>query len=176
MVVAEPPGVAGHRLRVLNESDAAALDALGLRCASFYQLVAGRTPQAGFGVELVTELPPGRSADDKVVFGVLAGGDAGLVGVVDIVRGYPQADVWWIGLLLLDPSVRGQGLGASIVTAIRHWVHARGGRAIRLGVQAQNEGGRRFWLREGFAQVDTVERTLGDLTGAVLVMEAVLRP
>ena len=55
-----------------------------------------------------------------------------------------------MGLLLLAPEVRNAGLGRALWAALEAWVRARQARVLRLAVQGQNPGARRFWNARGF--------------------------
>jgi hypothetical protein len=110
------PGLSGGRgLAQLDAAAAGELDALSLRCADFMRLVEGREPGPQEGREILTDAPPNFPIADKFVLGVRSGGD--LIGVADVLRGYPAPAVWWIGLLLLAPKARGGGLGREVVGA-----------------------------------------------------------
>jgi GNAT superfamily N-acetyltransferase len=159
----------GARVVLLDAAAAPQLDALSLRCADFMWLVEGRAPDPHEGREILTETPPDFPIADKFVLGVRRG-DA-LIGVVDVLRGYPTADIWWIGLLLLSPEARGCGLGAEVVAALTHWAAGEGASSLQLGVQSQNEAGLRFWRREGFAHIDTRAQRNSGRRNQVLVME-----
>src|SRR5579862_495260 len=170
---AKPPTVDVGRLKVLTDADAAALDALSVECADFMRLVEGREPRAGDGLAVIRATPPGFPLEDKLVIGLYEADR--LVGVVDLLRGYPDPATWYIGLLLLTPEDRGSGIGAKVFNAIRAWVQAQGGAAIRLTVQFENKAGFRFWTRRGFVPIGTAEQDLGTHVNRVHQMELALK-
>ena len=137
----------GRRLAPLDATAAGELDALSLRCADFMRLIERREPGPHEGREILTDAPPDFPIADKFVLGVRSGGD--LIGVTDVLRGYPAAAVWRIGLLLLAPKARGGGLGREVVGALASWAAGEGAASIQLGVQSQNEQALRFWRRRG---------------------------
>ncbi len=116
----------------------------------------------------MTETPPGFPIEGKYVLGLKSGDE--LIGVVDILRGYPAAAVWWIGLLLLAPEWRRAGLGRLTVETLAAWAAGEGASSLQLGVQSQNEDGLKFWRHEGFEHLRTVQRRNGRLSNQVLVM------
>jgi GNAT superfamily N-acetyltransferase len=167
MLVADLSG--GVRLAPLGAAAADELDQLSLRCADFTRLIEGREPAPHDGRQVLTDAPPDLPPGDKFVLG--ARSPAGLIGVVDLLRGYPAAPTWWIGLLLLEPDVRGAGLGREIVEALADWAAGEGAASLQLGVQSQNEAGLRFWRRQGFELIRTADRQNGRRHNLVLVLE-----
>ena len=57
---------------------------------------------------LVVLFSNGKSYDDKFVFGIYCGAD--MVGCADLIRGYPDADTAWLGLLLVVSALTAWGL------------------------------------------------------------------
>jgi len=92
-------------------------------------------------------------------------------------RRYPDDATWWIGLLLLAPEARSQGLGEKVLRAFVEVVRAGGGRAIMLGVVEDNQQAYKFWARMGFELVRQTEpRQFGNKTQTVSVMRQSLEP
>ncbi len=156
--------------RLHPDRDAAVLQALFDACADFSDLIEGQPPAPTAAQEAFTDLPPGKTLDDKFLVGIFDPAGA-LVGVLDAIRAYPQPGTWFIGLLLLDPSQRGRGLGETVTRAFEEWAAAQGAREIGLGVVEANTGGYRFWARLGFTPVRTTPpRAFGRKTHAVIYM------
>jgi ribosomal protein S18 acetylase RimI-like enzyme len=142
--------------RTLGLADLPAIDRLYARCADFWLLVEDAIPTAD---ELMHELPPGVAAHDKHVLGVDADGE--LVALIDFVRGFPEPDAWYVGLLVVAPEARGSGLGAALYAHAEETVRARGGTAMRLIVQEQNPRALAFWRRQGFVYEATTTQRVG---------------
>jgi GNAT superfamily N-acetyltransferase len=138
----------------------APLQALLERCHEFIALTCHRAVRPDEAGELLAAVPPGLSVDDKVVFGLFAERPDELVGVIDLLRGYPSADSWWIGLCLIDPAWRGRGLGERVIADLHAWFRQGGATASWLCVVEQNPGGLRFWQRAGYEIVDRRVQTL----------------
>lgn len=137
-------------LTPLTAADAPTLQRLFERCAGFWELIDGARPAPGKAVKELTSIAPGKTADDTFTFGIFEEGE--LTAFVQLARDYPRASAWWIGLLMLDPAVRGRGLGADIHRQIVAWVEAQGGTALGLVVQIQNEAAYGFWRRLGYVE------------------------
>ncbi len=148
----------------------AALQGLLERCRDYFELVTGAAPDHSAAGHLLASLPPGKAPDDKLVIGLWRDSE-NLVGVLDAVRNYPKPGEWFVGLLLLDPAQRGQGLGRQVYQGFEAWAAGLGARRIGLGVVEQNEGAFRFWQRLGFAVVEMRSPThIGQRESRIIVM------
>jgi GNAT superfamily N-acetyltransferase len=162
--------VPGYKVILLSHETIPALQGFLERCADYNQLVSGEPPSSSAAQSLFTECPPGRSSEDKLVIGVTVG-DGSLVGVLDVLRGYPQKECWWVGLLLLDPSWRNRGLGRQIYQSFERWLGQLGVKYILLGVIEANENAYRFWQSLGFELVEKQPpREFGNSTHVVITM------
>jgi GNAT superfamily N-acetyltransferase len=142
------------RIVELGEVDLPALQALFERCAAFFQLVQGTPPRPDQAEHFFRrEVPAGAPPQHRTVFGLLD--DEGrLVGAVDATRDHPVAGEWWLGTMVLEPTIRGVGLGAGFHAEILRWMRERGARGVQLCVQGDNPGALRFWAREGYEQTE----------------------
>lgn len=87
-----------------------------------------------------------------VFYGIYAPGGA-LQGVVDYLLSGFEGDpaLAYLELLMIAAPYRGQGLGAAVVGLVEGAIRRDGrARAIRAGVQANNPGAIRFWVRMDF--------------------------
>jgi ribosomal protein S18 acetylase RimI-like enzyme len=145
----------GCRGRRLEDGDLpAVLELLG-RCRDYVELAHGREPTAEDAVALLRSLPPAHVPDDKLLVGFFANSGGELVGVLDVLRDYPEAETWFLGLLLFAPEQRGRRFGEQVYGRLEEWLIAQGARAVHLGVLENNPDALRFWERCGF----TIEET-----------------
>jgi ribosomal protein S18 acetylase RimI-like enzyme len=146
------------------------LQALFERCPDFAQLVEGEGVSPSAAQDTFEALPPGKTLDDKFLYGVFTP-QGELCCVLEGIRDYPEAGVWWIGLLLIDPAVRRHGLGQKLVQRFCDHVRSAKGNAVMLGVVEENQPAFQFWKRQGFELVRTTEpRPFGKKIQKVLVM------
>jgi RimJ/RimL family protein N-acetyltransferase len=143
------------RIRALGRNDLDALQGLLVRCSDFIELGTGGPPHPRDAADLLSATPPDRSLKDKLVLGLWFADTEELAGVLDIVRGYPDEDAWFLGLLLLAPEHRGQGKGERVYRRAEAWVREQGAATIHLGVLERNPAARRFWERLGYEYRDT---------------------
>ncbi len=155
--------------RYLNVADASALQALFEACPDYYLLGTGGPPTPNAADEMYVELPPGKTLDDKFLLGLFD--DAGcLHGVIDLIRDFPDTGRWYLGLFLLRPTWRSQGLGARVHEALLGWVRALGAQTLRLGVVERNWAAGRFWSRLGYQPIATTHTVVGTQDNQVIVM------
>jgi GNAT superfamily N-acetyltransferase len=145
--------LAAGQLRELDEADLDDLQALFERCEDYFLLHEDRPATATEARDEWDAVPGGVSREHKHMLGLF---DPGLAGVVEVVRDWPRAGTWNIGLLLLDPAARGRGAGAEVVHAVVAAASAAGAATLRISVDPANSGGLRFWERLGFRPVPSV--------------------
>ena len=124
-----------------------ALD-LALRAADYATLEMGHAPDDAYIHDFFTAVPPGLEPDCLMHFGIMEG--PAMLGMICIAEGYEFPDDWWLGLLLLDPAFRGQGVGHKVVSDIKTQACLRHINALKLAVLAANPRALKFWHREGF--------------------------
>lgn len=97
------------------------------------------------------EVPPGISTDAKRFFAIEPT-DGPPIGIIEGLRGYPSPDIWFLGLMLIIPSARSRGIGASALTELEDYVRSVNNCAeIELAVLKVNERALRFWQGSGFS-------------------------
>ncbi len=168
--------IPGYSLRVLSQEDIPQLQAFYERCADYSLLVDGYLPRPDAAVSLLMDHPPDRTVEDKLLIGIYLPPQT-LVGILDAVKDYPEQGAWWIGLFLIDPAYRNQGLGRKVVSAFKVWLVTQNAEGILLGVVEVNEKAFKFWQSLGF---EVIERRppvrIGDLTHVVITMAHALTP
>jgi GNAT superfamily N-acetyltransferase len=134
---------------VLSNSDHQIAQTLFEECSEFSLLVTGLPPKETEGQDLFTDLPPNRTVQDKTVFGLFH--QQKLIGILDSFKGYPKEEDWFIGLFLINPAFRRQGIGKHWLAAYQAFARENQVKAVKLGVVEQNEDGRKFWDENGFS-------------------------
>jgi ribosomal protein S18 acetylase RimI-like enzyme len=168
----EDPDYSVRELRCPEDMES--LQKLFEQCADYAMVTEGQgvSPSAAQGT--FEEAPPGRSLDDKFVYGLLDR-CGNIRGVLEGMRYYPNEETWWIGLFMLSPDVRGHGLGRRVIENFSTYVHKNHGVSIMLGVVEENRAAYDFWQRLGFEFVRKTEpRPFGKKTQSVYVMQRVL--
>ncbi len=147
------------------------LQALIERSVDYFLLVEGRAPGPDAAQALQTERPPGWDLKNNFLIGIWDQGQS-LVGVLEGMRDYPEHGIFWIGLLLIDPALRGQGLGRRICKGFEEWSRSHEVGRIRLGVIEENARALQFWQRQGFEEISRSEPVhLGNKTHVIVRMQ-----
>lgn len=152
------------------DADSALLQPLLERCEDFYRIIYGRPARPDEAKLLPEDRPPGLPPEKGHIIALRDAG-GGLVGVLEGIRDFPSPDEWYLGLMLLDPAIRGQRRGEAIIRGYEAWVRSQGAQLLRLGVAEPNPAAHRFWLRVGYREelwVGPVQ--MGELTYRVLRM------
>ncbi len=162
--------IPGYHARLLQQGDLGELQLLLEKCLDYMLLVDGHPAGPSAAASLFSDFPSGKTAADLVLIGISTQENR-LVGLLHAVTDYPETGACWIGLLLIDPEYRNQGLGKLIVWSFEDWLASRGAQGIMLGVVESNERALKFWQSVGF---EVVERRppeqIGDLTHVVIWM------
>lgn len=119
---------------------------------------------------VLTDLPPGVSYADKQVLGVFQNGVP--AALMDLILGYPEKGVLYIGLFLVAGGQKRRGLGRRLMGELSIWAGQRGFSRLRLGCIAENTESLPFWSALGFQEVGHVTtRAPGRRDWNVIVME-----
>jgi hypothetical protein len=101
----------------LDESRKTELQAFYEGCRDYFELVTGQPPGPN-----EARPPPRRAAREdarrQFVIG-LFDAPGHLVGVLDVIRDFPKASEWYLGLLLFEPRLRGTGSATASTTGSR---------------------------------------------------------
>jgi len=136
------------RLEALTRADDAPVWNVFQACADYGELEQGRPPKPEDADAFFSDRPPGVPGENAHKLGVFD--QATLIGLVDLIDGYPDVSDWYLGLLMLVPDARGRGCGRTALDQIMARVRAGGGRRLLLCVLEENTRARAFWERAGF--------------------------
>lgn len=141
-----------YSVKRLTLIDAEILQRLYEQCVEFSLLTDGVAPSPSAARDEFEAVPEGKTTEDKYIFGLFNLSNF-LVGMIETIRHYPDDQTWWVGLMMLAPEQRGQGLGTNFYQAFERWVLAQGESQISLSVIEANDPGLQFWKRMGFSIV-----------------------
>jgi ribosomal protein S18 acetylase RimI-like enzyme len=138
-----------HAVRFMERNDEAQVRALLESDPDFFMSTQGAPPRLIDALSLLNEIPEGKQLSDKFVY-VVFNRNGDLSAVIDLLRGYPKDDIWYLGLIFVAPANRGLGLGTRALEAICAHVRQQGGHALRLGVVREHLRARALYDRTGF--------------------------
>ncbi len=128
--------------------DFEAVRALLIACNDYVIFEQGEPTDDAYVTGYFRNCPPGQNPVLKHSIGVFDGET--LVGLVDLIDGYPRPRDCYLGLLLLTPKARGRGLGPQVLDRLITAAQARSNKRMLLCVLEENQGAQRFWKGQGF--------------------------
>lgn len=158
-------------LRPLNQADAPALQAVYQASAAYFAFVWGEPPPSQ---QALSELAAAHENDARVLLGIFLT-DA-LVGVIDLLFGDDEPPDVRLGLVLLMPDFRRQGLGSWSLRILEAWL----GRdtpveRVMLSVLALDHPAQAFFSATGYTYTGhTTRAVIGDSRPRLLEMSKVL--
>lgn len=78
--------------------------------------------------------------------------------------------MWTIGLVLIEPDERNNGLGKAVHKALSEWAAGFGAEFLQIGVLQDNTKAIKFWLGLGYRKIDEKEMSFGSKTHLVDIM------
>jgi RimJ/RimL family protein N-acetyltransferase len=159
----------GYKIKSLCADNYNIVEKLCEKCSDYFILQNGTLPSKEEVDEIFFSLPPDKNYEDKFVSGIYKFNDE-LVGIIDIVRDYPTAGEWMLGLMLIEPEERGSGLGKIVHKALVDWATDLGAKFFRIGVMEDNYKGANFWSALGYSKIKEVNINCKEKTHVVNVM------
>ena len=113
-------------------------------------------------------VPGNKTLEDKYYVGFFR--DEMLAAIMDLIDGYPEDDIAFVGFFMMNASLQGTGEGTKIISRLCAKLKALGIGRIRLGIDKGNPQSTHFWKKNGFRVIREVplER------GAILLAERIL--
>ena len=100
--------------------------------------------------------PPGIGPKDKYYVGFYQDDD--LVAVMDLVDGFPEDSIVFIGFFMMSKRLQGQEIGSSIIREASKYLKSKGITSIRLAIDKGNPQSTHFWKKNGFSVIYEVDR------------------
>ncbi len=158
-----------YTIKSLTMDSLKAIERLNQECSDYYLLHERELPSEKQALAILNELPPGKHYEDKYSLGVFNDINE-LIGMIDIVRDFPVAGEWMLGLLLIKPKERNHGLGRKIHDALVRWAITLGATSFRIGVIEDNYKGKKFWTDLGYMKTKEAVLKTEQKTNIVNVM------
>jgi len=100
--------------------------------------------------------PPGKAESDKHYVGFYRGNE--LVAVMDLIDGFPEDDIAFIGFFMMERGLQGHGIGTRLISEVTDSLKIQGFKSIRLAIDKDNPQSNHFWKKNGFHIIKEVDR------------------
>lgn len=164
--------------RLLSEYEIQTITVSNFACAmevyhsnqAFFLLTEGKEATYEDCIKDIEAIPPHFDREHKIYVSLWDKGS--IIGVLDLLTGFPTPQGLWIGLLLIHGERHGNQYGRRIVTAVLDAAKIAGYEYVQLGVIDNNQKGIRFWHKQGFTQIRTTKMERDNANPlSVVVME-----
>jgi GNAT superfamily N-acetyltransferase len=150
------------RVAPIATDDGKDLENLIVACSEFSELMLGHPPGPAEAQSLFYSGPDNYDPKDKILLGIRSLDNDDLIGVIDGCQNYPGPGIWFLGLLLLTPRVRGKLIGREVVDAFSDLARRFGAHELQLNVAEENTRAHKFWGARGFAEVRRWRQRYGE--------------
>lgn len=98
--------------------------------------------------------PPGVEPSDKYYVGFFQ--HQKLIALMDLIDGYPEPDMCFIGFFMMNAALQGKQIGSGIIRDVCAYLKQAGKKAIRLAIAEDNPQANHFWTKNGFLAIKKV--------------------
>jgi len=160
-------------VRQLNQQrDAAVLNNFCVQNSDFFDFQSGINGHLLAAEEILTELPPGKQLADKSIWAAFEQDQ--LLAVIEGIADYPEKGIWYLGLYIIDNHLKKTGFSVEYYHYFENTLLLHSSDTIRIAVLAGNHIAMRFWLKNGYVEIERKEKTFNHKTHLVIVMEKAL--
>ncbi|MBP2644836.1 MAG: acetyltransferase [Firmicutes bacterium] len=142
-------------LSILGSDNLNDLQLLLEKGQDYFAFQEGKPVDATAGKKLFSFCPADCPLENKLVMGLYQKNL--LIGVFELFQHFPTDNVLNLGLLLIDPAFRSQGLGSQAYRKLERWTLAHNMSLIKLGVLLPNTSAQRFWESLGFRKTGEIK-------------------
>jgi RimJ/RimL family protein N-acetyltransferase len=118
--------------------------------------------------DTLTELPPNISLDKKYFVGYYENNQ--LIALLDIITGYPNEQIVYIGWFMMRKELQGTGIGSTIIEEALSYFKEKKFQAVQLGYVKGNKQSEGFWRKNKFYPIGR-EKDTNDYTVVVMQRE-----
>ena len=136
-----------YSVRVLEESDVETLVEICKQNTVFYEYTEARPTKENI-LNDMKETPPGITMDEQYYFGFFD--DRELIAIMDLIDGYPKAEIAYIGFFMMNPQYQGKQKGTAIIAEVIDYLQSTGKASVRLAIDKGNPQSTHFWKKNGF--------------------------
>lgn len=110
--------------------------------------------------EDIVALPPNIDIKHKYYVGFFD--SEKMIAVMDLIDGYPEKDIAFIGFFMMDASVHDKGIGSAIISDVLEYLKDERYTAVRLAWVKGNPQAEHFWIKNGFTAIKETSSTAAE--------------
>ena len=136
-----------YLVKKITDSD---IDDVFLLCKGnplYYEYCPPMVTKEGIKEDMVA-LPPNMSIKDKYFVGYYC--EEKLIAILDLISGYPNKDIAFVGLFMTDASIQNKGIGSSLINELCSVLKQQNYNTVRLAWCKGNPQSEHFWIKNGF--------------------------
>lgn len=93
-----------------------------------------------------------------------------LIAIMDLIFHYPDKDIAFIGLFMMEQSEQGKGVGSALIGECFQFIQKQDYLSIRLAFAKGNPQSEAFWIKNGFEKTG-LELDFGNYIAVVMEKE-----
>lgn len=136
-----------YSVSILEEADIEMLVEICKQNTVFYEYTEARPTKENI-LDDMKATQPGIDMQDKYYFGFFDGRE--LVAIMDLIDGYPKAEIAYIGFFMMNPQYQGKQIGTAIIDEVIDYLLSTGKTSVRLAIDKGNPQSTHFWKKNGF--------------------------
>jgi len=157
-------------VRQLNHhQEFAILNDFCVQNSDFFDFQSGINGHLQAAEEILTDLPPGKQLTDKSIWGAFE--QDRLLAIIEGTADYPEKGIWYLGLFIIDDSLKKTGFSSEYYHHFETILLPDSADTIRIAVLSGNQTALKFWLKKGYVEIKRKEKTFGNKTHLLIVME-----
>ena len=158
-----------YQVRQLTQEDIPAVLRLMQGNTLYFQYCGGDAGPSEASIRRdMSIVPTGKTLEDKYYVGFFQ--DETLAAIMDLIDGYPEDDIAFVGFFMMNASLQGTGEGTRIISRLCSQLKKQGSRAVRLGTDKGNPQSTHFWRKNEFQVIRGVPQE----RGTILLAERIL--
>ncbi|MDE5865882.1 MAG: GNAT family N-acetyltransferase [Lachnospiraceae bacterium] len=145
-------------------------DIFNLCCENklYYEYCPPMVTEESIKKDMIT-LPPNTNISDKFYIGFYKEGK--LIAVMDLIDGYPEQKIAYIGFFMTNVTIQKRGVGSEIISELCNYLRQKGFISIRLAWVKGNPQAEHFWLKNMFV---ILKETTSNVSDSVILAERCL--
>lgn len=110
--------------------------------------------------EDIVALPPNIDIEHKYYVGFFD--SEKMIAVMDLIDGYPDKDIAFIGFFMTDVCVHDKGIGSAIISELLKYLKDERYTVVRLAWVKGNPQAEHFWIKNGFTAIKETSSTAAE--------------